>query len=148
MTTKKKARDPWAVKRGELMRSARAEKGLSQARVATLVGVERESVSQWESGDVVEIKASNAIKLMKILGISLREITPEAVAYLDSALLSTIIEVVDEVVEELHWEEEWSYNMKAGFITQVYEEYLEKGKEALTKDNVITFAKFARKFNR
>lgn len=163
MTTKKKPRDPLAVKRGELIRSARAAKGMSQSRLANLIGVERESVSQWESGDTIDIRTSNAVKLARILGISFTEVVPDSAldikkirqlerrlwgenneSSMDSDLLSTIIEVVDDVLDELYLADEWSANKKANFITDIYEEYVDKGKEAVTKDNVIIFAKFAR----
>src|SRR5690606_12186285 len=60
--------DPRAVQRGIKIRTARQDQRLSQESVAQRLGVTREAVSQWESGDVGEIERASRLGLCKLLG--------------------------------------------------------------------------------
>lgn len=54
------------------IKAARLEKGLTQVRLAQLVGVSLPSVVQWERG-VMHPRPANQKKLEEVLGIQLDE---------------------------------------------------------------------------
>ncbi len=53
---------------GDKLRIARKRKGLEQSELASLVGVSRNSISNWENGKV-EIRKNHILVLCKILGV-------------------------------------------------------------------------------
>ena len=55
---------------GQMIKSARIEKGYTQEELAELVGVKKSAVAKWENGRVSEIKRSNLNKLSKALNIN------------------------------------------------------------------------------
>ena len=59
---------------GERIREQRLKKGLSQEKIAELVGTSRQSVTKWESGQSIPCM-ENLITLAGILGISLDELS-------------------------------------------------------------------------
>ena len=63
------------------LRSAREEKGLSQEAAAALVGVSRQAVGRWESGQSMPSTA-NLLRLSEIYGIPLEELCGRAPASL------------------------------------------------------------------
>lgn len=68
--------DAWAIQRGQLMRAARAELGLSQAKVAAYAGVkDRETIAQYESGLIADIDPSVIPKLAIALGMSPQQLS-------------------------------------------------------------------------
>jgi transcriptional regulator with XRE-family HTH domain len=75
---KKRERDPRATQRGIKIRKARMDLRLSQESVANRLGVTREAVSQWESGDVGEIERASRLGLCKLLGFEERELILDA----------------------------------------------------------------------
>jgi transcriptional regulator with XRE-family HTH domain len=56
----------------ERITQARKDKGLSMGQLARLVGVARESVSQWERGDTTGIRPVNLVKCADALNVSVR----------------------------------------------------------------------------
>lgn len=89
---------------GELIKKARAEKGLTQEELAEKVGVKKSAVAKWENGRVSEIKRSNLKNLADALGLNPNQLLgdierdPIGVAhelgdiYLDTALRKMIAE--------------------------------------------------------
>lgn len=57
---------------GRALRVRRSEMGLSQARVAALSGLSRQTVSQLETGSVPDLGLNKAERLAELLGLSLR----------------------------------------------------------------------------
>lgn len=57
---------------GRALRLRRSEMGLSQARVAALSGLSRQTVSQLETGSVPDLGFNKAERLAELLGLSLR----------------------------------------------------------------------------
>lgn len=57
---------------GHVIRIRRSEMGLSQARVAALCGLSRQTVNQIESGSAPDLGLNKAERLAQTLGISLR----------------------------------------------------------------------------
>ncbi|MEI2431422.1 helix-turn-helix transcriptional regulator [Lysobacter yananisis] len=57
---------------GLALRRRRAEMGLSQARVAVLSGLSRQTVNQLEMGAVPDLGLNKAERLAELLGLSLR----------------------------------------------------------------------------
>ena len=55
---------------GEIMRSERVKKGITQAELARKIGFTRESVCYWENGHK-KISLENADKLANALGIEI-----------------------------------------------------------------------------
>ena len=55
---------------GERIKQRRSETGLTQASLAKMVGVSREAVSQWESGDSKGLKQENLLECSKALNCS------------------------------------------------------------------------------
>lgn len=60
-------------KLGQRLRELRQDSGLSQSQVAKLVGVSRNAVSQWESGETIP-NSRRLARVAKALGVPLREI--------------------------------------------------------------------------
>lgn len=58
------------LKIGELIKSARTERGLTQEELGRLVGVQKSAVAKWENGRVSEIKRSKLNRLTKALNLS------------------------------------------------------------------------------
>ena len=54
---------------GELIKSSRLEKGMTQEELAEKVGVKKSAVAKWENGRVSEIKRSNLKNLADALGL-------------------------------------------------------------------------------
>jgi transcriptional regulator with XRE-family HTH domain len=71
------ARQPMTVSMtvGERIRARRKELGLSQTRLAKLVGVSRGSVQQWESGKIEQIRPDKIPKLAAVLDIDMSLLT-------------------------------------------------------------------------
>lgn len=68
--SRRKPTDEWAIKRGAAMRAARAALGKSQAEIAELAGVkDRETISQYESGLIVDIAPDVIPRLAMALGM-------------------------------------------------------------------------------
>ncbi|QWP78510.1 helix-turn-helix transcriptional regulator [Lysobacter sp. K5869] len=57
---------------GRALRLRRSEMGLSQARVAALSGLSRQTVSQLETGSVPDLGLNKAERLAELLGLALR----------------------------------------------------------------------------
>ena len=57
---------------GQAMRMRRAEMGLSQAQVAALSGLSRQTVNQLETGAVPDLGLNKAERLATLLGLALR----------------------------------------------------------------------------
>lgn len=57
---------------GHALRARRAEMGLSQARVAALSGLSRQTVNQIETGAVPDLGLNKAERLASVLGLMLR----------------------------------------------------------------------------
>lgn len=57
---------------GEALRARRAEMGLSQAQVAALTGLSRQTVNQLETGTVPDLGLNKAERLASALGLGLR----------------------------------------------------------------------------
>lgn len=57
---------------GRTLRLRRSEMGLSQARVAALSGLSRQTVSQLETGSVPDLGLNKAERIAELLGLSLR----------------------------------------------------------------------------
>lgn len=54
----------------DLIKTRRFELGMTQAQLATAVGVSEATVSRWESGDISNMKRSRIAALAKALQIS------------------------------------------------------------------------------
>lgn len=63
---------------GQAIRARRAEMGLSQAQVAALSGLSRQTVSQLETGAVPDLGLNKAERLAALLGLALRVDTGRA----------------------------------------------------------------------
>lgn len=57
---------------GDALRARRAEMGLSQAQVAVLSGLSRQTVNQVETGAVPDLGLNKAERLATVLGLALR----------------------------------------------------------------------------
>ena len=57
---------------GDVLRARRTEMGLSQARVAVLSGLSRQTVNQVETGAVPDLGLNKAERLAAVLGLALR----------------------------------------------------------------------------
>lgn len=89
---------------GELIKSSRLEKGMTQEELAEKVGVKKSAVAKWENGRVSEIKRSNLKALSDALGLNPNQLlgdierNPVGVAheladiYLDANLRAMIAE--------------------------------------------------------
>lgn len=55
---------------GEIIKSARKAKGLTQEELANRVGVQKSAIAKWENGRVSEIKRSNLKALSIALGLN------------------------------------------------------------------------------
>ena len=56
---------------GNAVHARRSEMGLTQARVARLSGLTRQTVNQVENGTVVDLSLNRASRLAEVLGLSL-----------------------------------------------------------------------------
>ena len=56
---------------GDRIRSQRGVKGYSQQDLATIVGVTKGAVSQWENGRTANVKLATVLKLCQALGCTL-----------------------------------------------------------------------------
>ena len=54
---------------GNRIRAAREQEGLTQDKLADLIGVSRTAIARWENGDI-EPKLKNLITLSKVLHVS------------------------------------------------------------------------------
>ncbi len=61
---------------GEKLKMYRKQKGVSQEKIAELVGVSRQAVTKWESGQTVP-STENLMALASIYGISLDELAAD-----------------------------------------------------------------------
>lgn len=52
---------------GDRIKQSRKEKGLTQEKLARLVGVTKSAVSQWENNQVTSIEGANLYKLAEVL---------------------------------------------------------------------------------
>jgi len=89
---------------GEIIKTERIKKGMTQEELAEKVGVKKSAVAKWENGRVSEIKRSNLKMLSEALGINPNQLLgdierdPVGVAheladiYLDPALRAMIAE--------------------------------------------------------
>jgi len=57
---------------GNALRARRTEMGLSQARVATLSGLSRQTINQIETGAIPDLRINKAERLASVLGLVLR----------------------------------------------------------------------------
>lgn len=57
---------------GGRVQAARLAKGLTQEKLAELVGVSKGAVSQWEAGDIKSLKAQNLMRLSEVTETSPR----------------------------------------------------------------------------
>ena len=55
---------------GKIIKEARLNKGLTQEKLATKVGVQKSAIAKWENGRVTEIKRSNLKALAIALGLN------------------------------------------------------------------------------
>jgi len=62
---------------GEIIQRKRSERGLSQEKLAELVGVSRQAVSKWELGDAVP-DTDKLVPLCRALGITVDELLGNA----------------------------------------------------------------------
>lgn len=53
---------------GQRIRRLRRERGLTQKQLAEAVGVSRASVTQWESGEIGELKSGSLLRTAEVLG--------------------------------------------------------------------------------
>ena len=58
---------------GEIIQTRRAKRGLSQEKLAELVGVSRQAVSKWEVGDAVP-DTDKLVPLARALGVTTDEL--------------------------------------------------------------------------
>ena len=68
---------------GNALRARRTEMGLSQARVAALSGLSRQTVNQIETGAVPDLGLNKAERLASVLGLMLRVTGPAPKAVVD-----------------------------------------------------------------
>lgn len=61
---------------GEKLKACRSSKGISQEKVAELVGVSRQAVTKWEN-DQTTPSSDNLMALASIYGVSLDELVSE-----------------------------------------------------------------------
>jgi transcriptional regulator with XRE-family HTH domain len=81
----RKPKDEWSIKRGAAMKAARLTLGHSQQKIADLADIaDRETISQYESGAILDIDPAVIPRLAKALGIAAQ------------ALSRTPLEVHDE----------------------------------------------------
>lgn len=59
---------------GERIRKRQAEQGVSDSHLAELVGVSRQAVLKWKSGETQNMKFDNILKVARILDMSLDEL--------------------------------------------------------------------------
>lgn len=55
---------------GEIIRTARIKKGLTQEELGKIVGVQKSAIAKYENGRVVNIKRSKLVKLAQALGLN------------------------------------------------------------------------------
>ena len=55
---------------GEIIRTARIKKGLTQEDLWKIVGVQKSAIAKYENGRVVNIKRSKLVKLAQALGLN------------------------------------------------------------------------------
>ena len=62
------------VFKGQRLRDVRKGAGLSQQRLADMVGVSRESVKSWERDGIEHATLGNAVKVAEALGVSVYDL--------------------------------------------------------------------------
>jgi transcriptional regulator with XRE-family HTH domain len=77
------------MKIGHNIRQFREVAGFSQAQMATLIGVSRNAVSQWES-DTTRPSTAHLMKVAKILGVSITQIMVSGAAVKERVILDAI----------------------------------------------------------
>lgn len=92
------------MKIGEIIKTERLKKGMTQEELAEKVGVKKSAVAKWENGRVSEIKRSNLKMLSEVLGMNPNQLLGDiendpigtaqemAEIYLDPALRAMIAE--------------------------------------------------------
>ena len=63
---------------GEKIKAARISKGLTQAELGELLGVQKSAIAKYENGRVVNIKRSTLQKISDVLGIRPAELISDA----------------------------------------------------------------------
>lgn len=89
----------------ERIKQLRSEKGLRQEDVAEMLGIAHQTYFKWENGKT-EPKASQMIKLAKILGVSMNDLCEESETKLSEKTKLKIIET-----EKLNDDEKNCLNM-------------------------------------
>ena len=62
---------------GEKIKAARLAKGMTQAELGEILGVQKSAVAKYESGRVVNIKRSTLKKMSEVLGLRPVELIEE-----------------------------------------------------------------------
>jgi len=91
---------------GERIKDQRIKCGFSQEKIAELVGISRQAVTKWESGQSVPSMA-NLITLAKIFGVPLGELTGGVNDHIP-------------VVEDAVWEGERAMNKNMGTAKLIF----------------------------
>lgn len=90
---------------GNSLYSARKKKGLSQEDVAEHLGVSRQTISKWETGETLpDIRQSK--RLAVLYGLTLDELIDFDVDL--NEIQETIDRISDEVTNKIDWNKAWS----------------------------------------
>lgn len=71
---------------GQRIRQRRTELGLTQQTVGSRIGVSKNAVYLWETGETAEITLENRIKLSEVLSLPLSDLLPPEAAGRDMAI--------------------------------------------------------------
>jgi len=78
---------------GERIRAAREAKGMTTVQLAAAVGVSQSAVSNWETGAGRAPSRDNAVKVARVLGITVDELLADAPAQPEVAATEPTAEV-------------------------------------------------------
>lgn len=109
---------------GEKIKAARLSKGMTQAELGELLGVQKSAIAKYESGRVVNIKRSTLKKISDILGIRPSELIFD---------VSSEPEKMAEIHVEMIMDED---------LSEIFEDFktLDKKKRKIVKDLVRSLA--------
>lgn len=118
---------------GDHFYHGRKKKGLSQEEVAEKLGVSRQTISKWETGETVP-DIRQAKKLAVLYGLSLDALVAFDVEV--EEIQNAIVQTRDEVTAKVDWTKAWGkkYPILTTYQKEVDTRYYETALEKLLRD--------------